>query len=76
MNQTPCGPKRIGLGCMPLTGIYDYLMHTSSCEYQQRLIPLRKACWRRVVLMTMGVGLGRLAIVAWKKGGNIACGPR
>jgi aryl-alcohol dehydrogenase-like predicted oxidoreductase len=32
MNQAPCGPKRVGLGCMALTGIYGHIARDVAVE--------------------------------------------
>lgn len=32
MNEAPCGPKRVGLGCMALTGIYGHIARDVSVE--------------------------------------------
>lgn len=32
MNEAPCGPKRVGLGCMALTGIYGHIARDVAVE--------------------------------------------
>ena len=54
-------PRAMGYGLYVISPVSGYLMHTSSCEYRQRLIP----CWK-VVLWGAGYVAGDWAGTIWR----------
>ena len=60
--------------CFALSPVIGYRMHTSLLQRLAKTDSIVDVGLRRAVLCRWKLGWGDLAIVAWKKGGVVACG--